>query len=129
MGPLFKKELEFEYAFAKAGGMLIAGLDPTGGGGAVAGFGDLRDIELLVEAGFTPVEAVKIASANGAEFLGVLDKVGTITPGKQADLVVIQGDPSTKIADINNVRTVFKDGVGYDSARLIDAARGQVGIR
>ena len=129
MGPLFKKELEFEYAFAKAGGLLIAGLDPTGGGGAVAGFGDLRDIELLVEAGFTPVEAVKIASANGAEFLGVLDKVGTITPGKQADLVVIQGDPSTKIADINNVRTVFKDGVGYDSARLIDAARGQVGIR
>jgi imidazolonepropionase-like amidohydrolase len=125
----FKKELEFEYAFAKAGGQLLAGLDPTGMGGVIAGFGDQREVELLVEAGFTPIEAIHIATANGAQFLGELDRIGTIAPGKQADLVVIKGDPSQKIEDIENVETVFKDGVGYDSAKLIDSVRGTVGSR
>ncbi len=126
---LFHKEMEFEHAFAKAGGLLLAGPDPTGIGGVVAGFGDQREVELLVEAGFTPVEAIHIASSNGAEYLGEADRVGTLSPGKQADLVVIQGDPSTNIADIEKVETVFKDGVGYDSARLIDSVRGLVGSR
>lgn len=125
----FKKELEVEYAFSKAGGLLLAGLDPTGMGGVVAGFGDQREVELLVEAGFTPVEAIHIATANGAQFLGELDRIGTIAPGKQADLVVVKGDPSKKIEDIENVETVFKDGVGYDSAKLIDSVRGVVGSR
>ena len=125
----FKKELEFEYAFAKAGGLLLAGEDPTGMGGVLAGFGDQREVELLVEAGFTPIEAIHIATANGAQFLGELDRIGTVAPGKQADLVVIKGDPSQKIEDIENVETVFKDGVGYDSAKLIDSVRGTVGSR
>jgi len=125
----FKKELEFEYAFAKAGGLLLAGLDPTGMGGVIAGFGDQREVELLVEAGFTPLEAIHIASYNGAQYLGELDRTGTIAAGKQADLVVIKGDPSKKIEDIENVETVFKDGVGYDSAKLIEAAQGNVGTR
>jgi imidazolonepropionase-like amidohydrolase len=125
----FKKEEEFEYAFSKAGGLLLAGLDPTGMGGVIAGFGDQREVELLVEAGFTPVEAIHIATYNGAQFLGDLDRVGTIAPGKQADLVVIKGDPSKKIEDIENVETVFKDGVGYDSAKLIESVRGVVGSR
>ena len=125
----FKKELEFEYAFAKAGGLLLAGLDPTGIGGVIAGFGDQREVELLVEAGFTPLEAIHIATYNGAQFLGDLDRVGTIAPGKQADLVVIKGDPSKKIEDIENVETVFKDGVGYDSAKLIESVQGIVGSR
>jgi len=125
----FKKELEFEYAFAKAGGLLLAGLDPTGMGGVIAGFGDQREVELLVEAGFTPLEAIHIASYNGAQYLGELDRIGTIAAGKQADLVVIKGDPSKKIEDIENVETVFKDGVGYDSAKLIEAAQGNVGTR
>jgi len=125
----FKKEMEFEYAFSKAGGLLLAGLDPTGMGGVIAGFGDQREVELLVEAGFTPLEAIHVATYNGAQFLGDLDRVGTIAPGKQADLVVIKGDPSKKIEDIENVETVFKDGVGYDSAKLIDSVRGIVGSR
>ncbi len=125
----FKKEEEFEYAFSKAGGLLLAGLDPTGMGGVIAGFGDQREVELLVEAGFTPVEAIHIATSNGAQYLGELDRIGTIAPGKQADLVVIKGDPSTKIEDIENVETVFKDGIGYDSAKLIEAVRGTVGMR
>ncbi len=125
----FKKELEFEYAFSKAGGLLLAGLDPTGMGGVIAGFGDQREVELLAEAGFTPLEAIHIATANGAQFLGELDRIGTIAPGKQADLVVIKGDPSKKIDDIENVETVFKDGVGYDSGKLIESVRGVVGSR
>ncbi|MHB8217117.1 MAG: amidohydrolase family protein [Candidatus Sulfotelmatobacter sp.] len=125
----FKKEMEFEHAFAQAGGLLLAGLDPTGMGGIIAGFGDQREVELLVEAGFTPVEAIHIATANGAEFLGDSDRIGTIAAGKQADLVVIKGDPSKKIEDIENVETVFKDGIGYDSAKLIESVRGVVGSR
>jgi imidazolonepropionase-like amidohydrolase len=125
----FQKEMEFEHAFVAAGGLLLAGLDPTGMGGVIAGFGDQREVELLVEAGFTPLEAIHIATANGAQFLGELDRIGTIAPGKQADLVVIKGDPSNKIEDIENVEIVFKDGIGYDSSKLIEAARGVVGSR
>jgi len=125
----FKKEMEFEHAFVQAGGLLLAGLDPTGMGGVIAGFGDQREVELLVEAGFTPVEAIHIATYNGAQYLGEADKIGTIAAGKQADLVVIKGDPATKIEDLENVETVFKDGIGYDSAKLIDSVRGVVGSR
>jgi imidazolonepropionase-like amidohydrolase len=125
----FRKEEEFEYAFSKAGGLLLAGLDPTGMGGVLPGFGDQRELELLVEAGFTPIEAIHIATYNGAQYLGELDRIGTIAAGKEADLVVVKGDPSTKIEDIENVETVFKDGIGYDSAKLIESARGSVGTR
>ncbi|MGB0035326.1 MAG: amidohydrolase family protein [Candidatus Acidiferrales bacterium] len=126
---LFKREMEFELAFAKAGGLLLAGPDPTGIGGVLPGFGDQREIELLVEAGFTPLEAIHIATANGAQYLGQADRIGTIAAGKQADLVVIRGDPSKDIADIEKVEIVFRDGVGFDSQKLIDSVRGQVGIR
>ena len=129
MTAAFKNEMQFEREFAKAGGLLLAGLDPTGIGGIIAGFGDQREVELLVEAGFTPLEAIHIATYNGAYYLGDADKVGSITPGKQADLVVVKGDPSQKIEDIENVEVVFKDGVGYDSAKLIESVRGLVGSR
>src|SRR5690242_3905608 len=125
---LFKKEMEFEREFAKEGGQLLAGLDPTGYGGVIAGFGDQREIELLVEAGFTPLEAIHIATSNGAEFLGELDRIGTLAAGKQADIVVINGDPSQNIKDIENVEMVFKDGVGYDSHKLIESVQGLVGL-
>lgn len=123
-----KKEVEFERAFVKAGGLLMAGCDPTGNGSALAGFGDQRNLELLVEGGFTPVEAVRIASLNGAKFLGLDDKIGSIAPGKQADLVVIDGNPASQISDIEKVTIVFKDGVGFDSAKLLQSIRGHVGI-
>jgi len=121
--------MDFEVAFAKAGGLLLAGPDPTGNGGVLPGFGDQREIELLVESGLTPVEAIHIATANGAAYLGQQDRIGTLSPGKQADLVVIKGDPSKSIEEIENVETVFKAGIGYDSKKLIDSARGQVGLR
>ncbi len=126
---LLRKAMDFERAFVKAGGLLLAGLDPTGNGGIVAGFGDLREVELLVEAGFTPVEAIQIATLNGSKFLGADSRIGSITPGKQADLMVVKGNPASNIADIEKVEIVFKDGVGYDSEKLIQSVQGLVGIR
>jgi hypothetical protein len=126
---LLRKVMDFEVEFAKAGGLVIAGLDPTGNGGIVAGFGDLREVELLVEAGFNPVEAIKIASFNGARFLGEDAHIGSINFGKQADLMLVKGNPAANIADIEKVEIVFKDGVGYDSEKLIQSVQGLVGIR
>jgi imidazolonepropionase-like amidohydrolase len=126
---LLRKAMDFERAFVKAGGLLIAGLDPTGNGGIVAGFGDHREVELLVEAGFTPLEAIQIATFNGAKFLGEDARIGSIAPGKQADLMVVKGNPASNIADIEKVEIVFKDGVGYDSEKLIQSVQGLVGIR
>ena len=123
-----KKELEFEVAFVKAGGLLVFGCDPTGNGGAMAGFGDQRNLELLVEGGFTPVQAIQIATQNGAKLLGELDSRGTITAGKIADLVVIDGNPAARIADIRKIKVVFKDGAGYDPAKLVDSVHGAAGM-
>ena len=124
---LVKRDMELERAFVAAGGLLIAGPDPTGDGGVVPGFGDQRGIELLVEAGFTPVEAIKIATLNGATYLGRQDKIGSIAAGKNADLVVVKGDPSKNITDIENVDIVFKDGIGYDSRKLVESVKGRYG--
>jgi hypothetical protein len=126
---LIRKAMAFERAFVKAGGLLIAGLDPTGNGGIVAGFGDHRQVELLVEAGFTPLEAIQIATLNGAKFLGEDARIGSLAPGKQADLMIVKGNPATNIADIEKIEIVFKDGVGYDSEKLIQSVQGLVGIR
>jgi hypothetical protein len=123
-----KKEVEFERSFVKAGGLLMAGCDPTGNGSALAGFGDQRNIELLVEGGFTTTEAIQIATLNGAKFLGLDDHIGSITRGKQADLVVLDGNPARQIADVEKVRIVFRDGIGFDSRKLIESVRGQVGL-
>lgn len=125
---LLRKEMAFERAFAAAGGLLLAGTDPTGYGGVVAGFSNQREVELLVEAGFSPLEAIRIATLNGAQYLGRDKKVGSLAPGKQADLIVVRGDPSHDVKDIENVETVFKDGVGYDPEKLIASARGMVGL-
>jgi imidazolonepropionase-like amidohydrolase len=126
---VFRNAQQFELAFVRAGGLLAAGVDPTGNGGALPGFGDQRNYELLIEAGFTPVEAIRIMTLNGATVLGEDKRLGSITPGKLADLVVLKGDPISRPAEIRNVTLVFKDGVGYDSAKLIEACRGLVGIR
>ena len=126
---LFKRELQFEHDFVKQGGLLMAGCDPTGYGGVLPGFGDQRNLELLVEAAFTPVEALHIATENGAIWLGEDAHFGTIAVGKDADLVLVDGNPAVKIEDVEKVETVFKDGVGYDPRKLIDSVRGLVGIR
>ncbi len=124
---VLKKEMQFEREFVSAGGLLMAGVDPTGWGGVVAGFGDQRGVELLVEAGFTPEEAIRIATLNGATFLGEESRIGSLTSGKQADIAIVRGNPAANIADIRNIQIVFKDGVGYDPAKLIQSVRATVG--
>jgi imidazolonepropionase-like amidohydrolase len=125
---LFPKALALERAFARAGGTLLAGTDPTGGGGVIPGYSNQRQLELLVEAGFTPLEAIRIGTLNGATYLGRATRVGSIAIGKQADLVVLDGDPSRTIADVRKVETVFKQGVGFDPAKLIASVSGKVGL-
>ncbi|MCI0437058.1 MAG: amidohydrolase family protein [Gemmatimonadetes bacterium] len=126
---LFRRAQRFEKMFADAGGLLAAGVDPTGNGGALPGFGDQRNYELLLEAGFTPPQAIRILTLNGAKVLGVDDRLGSIEQGKIADVVVIRGNPVAAPAEIRQVTIVFKDGVGYDATKLIAAVNGQVGIR
>jgi imidazolonepropionase-like amidohydrolase len=125
---LFPKALALERAFARAGGTLIAGTDPTGGGGVIPGYSNQRQLELLVEAGFAPIEAIRIGTLNGATYLGRDARVGSIAVGKQADLVVVDGDPSKTIADVRKVETVFKQGIGFDPAKLIASVSGKVGL-
>jgi imidazolonepropionase-like amidohydrolase len=122
------KAMEFERAFVAAGGILAAGSDPcclT----AIAGYADQRNFELLVEAGFTAEQVSQIMSANGARILGIADRVGTIQQGKQADLIVLRGDPTENAADIRNVVHVFRKGIGYDPEKLVASVQGQIGIR
>jgi len=126
---LFYKGMALEKKFFDAGGLLLVGTDPTGYGGVVAGYANLRAIELLVEAGLTPLEAIQVATLNGAKYLEVEDTLGTVEVGKVADLVVIAGDPSAKIKNIQRVEIVFKDGIGYDSKKLFDSVKGMVGLR
>jgi imidazolonepropionase-like amidohydrolase len=123
---MLRKEMAFERAFVAAGGTLLAGVDPTGWGGVVAGFGDQREVELLVEAGFSPERAIRIATSNGAAFLNQRD-LGTIEPGLRADLVILEGDPTRDITDIRKVETVIKDGVVYDPAALMASVQGSLG--
>ena len=122
-----RREMDLERAFVAAGGLLLAGSDPVGIAGLVPGFADHSEIELLVEAGFTPVQAIRIATLNGATFLGRQNQIGSIAIGKNADLVVIKGDPATRIADIENVEIVFKDGAGFDTKKLLDSVKGRFG--
>ncbi|NND73232.1 MAG: amidohydrolase family protein [Rhodothermales bacterium] len=126
---LFRKAQEYEYEFYRAGGLLAAGVDPTGYGGALPGYGDQRNYELLLEAGFTPEEVVQIMTLNGARVLGIDGKVGRVQSGMVADMVLINGDIVNEPATIRNVVTVFRNGVGYDSKSLIDSVNGEVGVR
>lgn len=123
----FQRDLALELAFARAGGLLIAGPDPTGNGGTIPGFSNHRAVELLVEAGFTPVEAIRVATLNGARYLGRDATIGSVEVGKRADLFVVKGDPSKDIKDIEQVELVFKDGVGYDREKLLASVRGRYG--
>ena len=124
----FKNAMAFERAFVDSGGLMAAGVDPTGIGGALAGFGDQRNYELFIEAGFTPVQAIQIMTANGAKILGVAQSLGTVETGKRADLVVLHGDLTADPSVIRSPTIVFKDGVGYDSAKLIASVQGRVGV-
>ncbi|HET7464497.1 MAG TPA: amidohydrolase family protein [Longimicrobium sp.] len=124
---LLEKMMRWERMFVAAGGLLGSGCDPWGTG-FLPGFGDLRNYELLVRARFTPEQAIQVMTLNGARILGEDARIGSIASGKNADLVVIRGDPVGTPSRIYETRYVFRDGVGYDSGRLREFAKGKVGI-
>jgi imidazolonepropionase-like amidohydrolase len=125
---VFPKMMRLEKMFADMGGTLLAGTDPTGYGGVIPGYSAKRQVELLVEEGFTAEQAVKISTLNGATYLGRDKEVGSIAPGKRADLILIGGDPTADVRAFDNIETVFKAGVGYRSQAIIDSLKGQVGL-
>jgi hypothetical protein len=124
---MLKKEMEFERGFVKAGGLLVAGVGPTGWGGLIAGYGDQHEVELLVESGFTPEKAIQIATYNGALLLGQADRVGSLSKDKEADIDVVRGNPAATMSAIRRTEIVFKDGVGYDSAAIQRSLAGKIG--
>ncbi len=125
---LLKKMMRWERDFVAAGGLLGAGSDPWGTG-FLPGFGNIANYEMLREAGFTAPEAIKILTFNGARILGLDQQLGTVTAGRQANLMIVRGNPVVQPRDLYQVTTVFRLGVGYDAAKLRAAARGLVGVR
>lgn len=123
----FKKEMKRVMKFNSMGGKIIVGTDPTGLGKTIAGYSNQRLIELLIETGFTIEEAIKLATLNGAEYLGIENETGTIEVGKEADLILIDGDLSKDISNIRKMEIVFKNGVGYDSKKIFDSVKGRIG--
>jgi imidazolonepropionase-like amidohydrolase len=121
------KEFVMEKEFADAGGLLTCGTDPTGNGSTLAGYGSQRAIELLTKEGFTPIEAIRIATYNGAVALQAQSTIGSIEAGKHADLVVIDGNVADNINNIEKIQWVFKDGVGFNSQKILLQLKGQVG--
>jgi len=125
---LFKKEMAWEKQFVEMGGRLMAGVDPTGAGRTIPGYADRHTLELLIEAGFSLPMAVKICTLNAAEYLGRDKEIGTITEGKRADLVLIDGDIQKDIHAVRNTEIVFKNGIGYDSKKIFESVSGMVGL-
>jgi imidazolonepropionase-like amidohydrolase len=125
---IFPKLMKMEKMFAEKGGTLLAGTDPTGYGGVIPGFSGKREVELLVEAGFSFPEALKISTLNGARYMGRDKDVGSLEKGKRADIALVEGDPTKNAAAIDTMPFVFKAGIGYDSNKIFDTMKGQVGL-
>jgi imidazolonepropionase-like amidohydrolase len=125
---LLRIGMRLEKRFVEAGGHLMAGTDPTGYGGVVPGFSNVRELELLLEAGFGTPEAIRIATLNGATFLGRARDIGTLEPGKRADLIVFKGSLSADRKALKYLQWTMKGGVAYDNPRILAAMKGKVGL-
>ena len=109
----FQRMGEFISQLVKAGGNVVTGTDAP----AVApGISLHRDMELLVMAGLTPMQAIQAATKVGAAYLGKEKELGTVEAGKLADIVVVNGDPLKDITHTRRVETVIKDGVVLDTS-------------
>ena len=128
-GRLLPRYMEMEKAFYDAGGFLVVGTDPTGGGDVVPGYANQRAVQLLIEMGLSVEQAVEVATRNGAIYLEREEEIGTVEVGKRADLVLMEGNPLEDVEAFRRMTIVFKDGVGYDSAKLFDSVKGWVGVR
>ena len=125
---LLPKAMRWEKQFSDAGGLLVAGTDPTGYGGVVPGYSNVRQIELLEEAGFTRAEALRVATLNGARYLGREKDIGTVEAGKRADLVLFKGSLSGDPKALRQIVWTMKGGVAYDSAKILASLKGKVGL-
>ncbi len=126
---LLRKNMAWEKQFHDAGGLLVAGTDPTGYGGVVAGFSATRQVELLIEAGFSLPEAVRVASLNGAKYLGRESSVGSLVAGKRADLVAFSGGVKTDTTQLPAIAWSMKGGKAYDRSKILEQWKGQVGLQ
>jgi imidazolonepropionase-like amidohydrolase len=122
------KLMRMEKSFVAMGGLLLAGTDPTGYGGVVPGWSARRQVQLLVEGGFSFPEALRISTLNGARYLGRDAEVGSIAVGKRADLILVDGDPVADPRALDRMPYVFKAGIGYDTAKMFAAMQGVVGL-
>ena len=125
----FNKLKVMDKMFYDAGGLLVAGTDPTYDGRIVPGYANMRLLEILVEMGFSTSEAVKICTLNGAKYLELNESIGTIETGKIADLIIMSDNITDNVSAIRSDKIVFKNGIGYNSEKLFKAAEGLVGIR
>lgn len=122
--------MAMEKAFYDRGGLLVAGTDPTGAGDVVPWWANQRSVQLFMEMGLTPEQAVEVVTRNGAVYLERDDEIGTVEEGKRADLVLMEGDLTRDPEAIRRMTLVFKDGVAYDSRALFDSVEpGWVGVR
>lgn len=120
-------QLEFVRRVHQRGGLVVAGTDPVSPK-LVPGYGLHAEMANFVRAGLSPLDAISLASRNGAVALGLADEIGTLEPGKRADLVVVQGDPTSDITRIGSTVWVFKAGVRYDPTVLRESAKGKIGL-
>jgi imidazolonepropionase-like amidohydrolase len=126
---LLLRYMETEKAFYDAGGFLLVGTDPTGGGDVVPGYANQRAVQLLIEMGLSVEQAVEVSTLNGARYLEMDEEIGSVEVGKLADLVLMEGNPLEDVEAFRRMTVVFKDGLGYDSAKLFDSVKGWVGVR
>ena len=126
---IYRVKRETVRAFHAAGGLITLGTDHPSRGDYLPGFAAHRELHVLVLAGIPPGAALKIATLNGARALNVGDKLGSIEPGKFADLFVIKGDPLRDIRNTRNVLWVMKSGRLYDPQALLKSVEGRMGPR
>ena len=109
---------------------MTLGSDPNNlGEGRMPGLADHDTIKKVVTFGFSPLETIRMATLDGATFLRIQDRTGSIAVGKEADLQVVRGDPDQDIRDIDNVEIVFANGIAYDPMLLLSRVKGLVGSR
>jgi len=129
MDELHRTMLRTTKAFYDAGGgdLITLGTDKPAWGDFLPGFSAHREIHALVLAGIPAASALRIATINGAAAIGGGGLLGSIEPGKLADLLVVRGDPLEEITNTRNVEAVMKAGRLYDPQRLLEVARGSIG--
>jgi imidazolonepropionase-like amidohydrolase len=119
------KAKEFAVCVHRGGGVVVAGTDPVDVR-VLPGWGLHRELRNFVEGGMRPLEALRCASYNAAHALGLADRLGTLEPGKHADIVVVDGDPSVDITALAQTTAVYRDGVAYDPRELRKGAEGAI---